>query len=215
MSGSGTRIGGDTPKQFLLKGGKPLYLYTVEAFERHKKIDAILLVTSSSYIDVVKKDIYLNKYRKVIDVIAGGDKRHISCFKALCYLRENYNNSNINVLIHDGVRCNVSERIISRNVHELKKHNAVLTAIRGKKQSERIDTYHSFKGKDYLAQTPQSFKFNLIYGLYNIYFSRNLPEITDEIMLCELLNSCYSIVKGDKENYKITHKTDLEKFLKE
>ena len=64
-------MGRDIPKQFLTVNNKLLFLYTVNAFYHHEKIDKILLVTNEEYVNDVKK--YLVNYKKKpIEVIAGG-----------------------------------------------------------------------------------------------------------------------------------------------
>ena len=44
-AGSGSRMGQDIPKQFMHVENKPLIIHTMEAFQRHPSIDAIIVVT--------------------------------------------------------------------------------------------------------------------------------------------------------------------------
>lgn len=59
-AGVGTRMGQDIPKQFINVDNKPLIIHTMEAFQRHPSIDAILVVTLPSWIEVVKS--YANQF---------------------------------------------------------------------------------------------------------------------------------------------------------
>ena len=82
ISGKGTRMGSDVPKQFITVNNKLLFLYTVNAFYYHEKIDKILLVTNEEYVDDVRK--YLSIYKKKpIEVIAGGKERYESVRNAV------------------------------------------------------------------------------------------------------------------------------------
>ncbi len=50
--GVGSRMGADIPKQFVQVNGKPVLFYTLEAFERHPMVDAVLLVCIDGWQDV-------------------------------------------------------------------------------------------------------------------------------------------------------------------
>ena len=51
-AGSGTRMHQDIPKQFIHVDNKPIIVYTMEAFENHPSIDAIVVVTLESWKEV-------------------------------------------------------------------------------------------------------------------------------------------------------------------
>ena len=53
-AGMGTRMGQDIPKQFMHVENKPLIIHTMEAFQRHPSIDAIVVVTLPAWTDVLK-----------------------------------------------------------------------------------------------------------------------------------------------------------------
>ena len=57
-AGSGTRMGSDTPKQFLEVNGEPILWHTLKAFNDNKSIDAIYIVTNRSYFNKVN-EVYL------------------------------------------------------------------------------------------------------------------------------------------------------------
>jgi len=52
--GSGQRMGQDIPKQFLNVENKPVIIYTLEAFQRHPNIDAIIVVCIEGWHDILK-----------------------------------------------------------------------------------------------------------------------------------------------------------------
>ena len=70
--GIGSRVGAGIPKQFIEVLGKPILAYTIETFEKHPNIDAILVVCVKPYVEYVWqiKDKY--GYEKLIWVTEGG-----------------------------------------------------------------------------------------------------------------------------------------------
>ena len=219
ISGKGKRMDAVLPKQYILVNDKPLYLYTLDKFYTHKDINYILLVCSEEYIDIVKGDI--NKYRyinKKIDVISGGEERYLSVNKALEYLNNNDCHIDDKILIHDGVRPNVSSRIISENISGLNIEPCALTAIKAdpsELNKARVDTIHLLNQKYYRAQTPQSFRFGVIKQIYEQVININPYPFTDDISAAISMNYPYIIIDGEEENYKITTKEDLNRFSKE
>lgn len=213
LGGSGKRFGGDVPKQFLCRNDIPIYIDAVRKYEKVDAITDILLVVNKDYIDEVKSDLTKYNISKVVDVIPGGKERFISSYLGIKYL-SSYFSKDDNVLIADAVRPNTSEIIILANIFALNDSKAVLTAIRGNPQAERIDTAHIINGIPFLAQTPQSFKLGYIYNLYEEYINEENFFPTDDINLVELKKDKYVIVEGEESNYKITNKVDFDKFMR-
>ena len=82
-AGSGTRMGQDIPKQFMHVENKPIIIHTMEAFQNHPSIDAIIVVTIPSWIDVVKayaKQFNIDKLRWVVP---GGETGQDSIYNGL------------------------------------------------------------------------------------------------------------------------------------
>ena len=213
LGGSGKRFGGEVPKQFLCRNDIPIYIDAVRKYEDIDAITDILLVVNKDYIEEVKNDIKKFNISKIVDVIPGGKERFISSYLGIKYL-SNYYSKDDNVLIADAVRPNTSRIIILANIFALNESNAVLTAIRGNPQAERIDTAHMINGIPFLAQTPQSFKLGYIYSLYEEYINDDNFFPTDDINLVELKKDKYTVVEGEESNYKITNKVDFDKYMK-
>lgn len=214
LGGSGKRFGGETPKQFIKKNNIPIYIDAINKYQNVDSISDILLVVNKDYIDEVKEDLKTYNIKKVIDVIPGGKERFISSYLGVKYLANLYNKDD-NVLIADAVRPNTSEIIILANIYALMEAKAVLTAIRGNPQKERIDTAHMINGVPFLAQTPQSFKLGYIYSLYEEFINDENFFPTDDINLVELKKDKYVVVEGEESNYKITNIGDFERYMRE
>ena len=214
LGGTGKRFGSETPKQFIKKNNIPIYIDAIYKYQNVDSISDILLVVNKDYIDEVKEDLKTYNIKKVIDVIPGGKERFISSYLGVKYLANLYNKDD-NVLIADAVRPNTSEIIILANIFALMESKAVLTAIRGNPQKERIDTAHMINGVPFLAQTPQSFKLGYIYSLYEEFINDENFFPTDDINLVELKKDKYVVVEGEESNYKITNIGDFERYMRE
>ena len=214
LGGSGKRLGSEKPKQFLCRKDIPIYIDAIRKYERVEQITDILLVVNSDYIDEVKSDLKKFNISKVVDVIKGGKERFISSYLGLKYLATYFSKED-NVLIGDAVRPNTSEIIILANIFALTEEKAVLTAIPGNPQAERIDTAHYIFNMPYLAQTPQSFKLGYIYELYEEYINNDNFFPLDDINVVELKKDKYVLVEGDKNNYKITNIDDFNRYMNE
>src|SRR5690554_3979602 len=82
-AGRGTRMGTKESKQFLPINGKPILVYTLEAFEKADQVSSVVLVVSQE--DIVHCQTYIEQYglTKVSAIVAGGTSRQESVFKGL------------------------------------------------------------------------------------------------------------------------------------
>lgn len=214
-AGSGTRMGNlDCPKQFLLVNNKPILYYTVNAFETNPNIDKILIVTNKAYIKQVKNWSDQYQLTKVNYVVEGGSTRQESVFNGLKALKNAGINENDVILIHDCARPLISQDIINNNIEACKKHDAVDTAIAASDtimkslNGDKIDSIPNRK-ELYQSQTPQTFKFGLIYKAHENAMNN---EATDDCMLVKMAGNDIYLVNGSKLNFKITTQEDLELF---
>ncbi len=217
-AGTGSRMNNVTPKQFIKVNDKELMFYSLETFASISEIDEIIVVTSKDYISQVKSLISFYKINKVRDVIHGGSTRQESVFNALKYLKEHGVNKFDNILIHDSARALVSKDIILNNISSLNEHEGVNTVIPATdsivtSKDGKFITSLCKRSELYLSQTPQSFKFDVIYKAHENIKNLKDFEITDDCSLVLKLGKEVFLVPGDKLNFKITTKEDLL-FLK-
>ena len=214
-AGSGSRMGNaDKPKQFLPIYGKPLMIHTIEAFEVHEGIDAIVIVTNDSYVDQVK--VWCKQYDllKVKAVVAGGNERQISVYNGLQAVKNIAKNDDDIVLIHDAARPLISQRIISDNIEVCAKYDACDTVIKAsdtivRSQNEESISDIPLRKELYQGQTPQTFKLKLILDAHEHAIKNNLPDVTDDAKLVLSLGKEVRLVEGSKQNFKITTFDDL------
>jgi 2-C-methyl-D-erythritol 4-phosphate cytidylyltransferase len=215
-AGSGSRMGNaDKPKQFLPIYGKPLMIHTIEAFEVHDEIDAIVVVTNEAYIDQVK--VWCKQYDlgKIKAVVAGGDSRQISVNNGLQAVKAiSKDPKNDIVLIHDAARPLISQRIITDNIRVCEKYDAVDTVIKASDTIVRSINEESIsdipaRNELYQGQTPQSFKLSLILDAHEYVKTHEVNNVTDDCKLVLSLGKEVRLVEGSKQNFKITTFDDL------
>ena len=213
--GKGLRTGTKTPKQFLnIEKNTPMIVKTIKAFNSTKEVDAICVVCLDKYISKVNSFVEKFKLKKVQLVVKGGSTRQQSVFAGLNALKDAGAKENDIVLIHDCARPFVSKRIILDNIKQCEKYNAVITAIQST-DSVFISTDNHKVGKYlerkelYNCQTPQTFKFRLIYLAHQTAKSNGIKDATDDAMLVMRIGGIVRIVEGEASNKKVTFKEDF------
>ncbi|MBQ9705695.1 MAG: SDR family NAD(P)-dependent oxidoreductase, partial [Paludibacteraceae bacterium] len=210
--GSGSRLGNETPKQFLKVAGKQVIEHTIDVFERCQLIDAVCIVSRPDYINEVEAIVVRNKYKKVQKILQGGKERYHSSLAAI----NAYTDDSINLLFHDAVRPLVSERIIRDCIEALKTYNAVDVA------AATTDTIISVDDKgciDYIpnrtllrnGQTPQCFKRGTIRRAYELALADPAFTTTDDCGTVRryLPDEPIYVVAGENSNMKLTYIEDL------
>jgi len=221
-AGSGTRLGGDMPKQYRLLNGKPVIYYSLKCIDE-SFIDEIILVTRHEDISYCEDLIRQFGLKKPVRIIAGGNERYESVYEGLKAIKadeETY------VYIQDGARPFLNKEILERSRKDAIKYGASVTAVRSKDtvkitNGEMGVKFTPNRADVYLAQTPQTFKYEIIKSSYDSLFKSiadtKAPEITDDAQVCELYsNVTVHITEGSYSNIKITTSEDFEtaeKFL--
>lgn len=212
--GIGSRMGiVDKPKQFIDIYGKPIIVYTLEAFDNHPEIDYIGVVCLDEWMDDLK--ILLRKYEinKVKWLIKGGMSRQESVYNAIIAISKDVNDDDI-LVIHDSVRPLVSHKIISNNISSAKQFGATDTVIPSTdtiiKSLDGLQIHEvPNRSELYIGQTPQSFKFELIKRAHETAIESNKLNSTDDCQLVLDLGEKVKLVMGDKLNFKITSFDEL------
>lgn len=212
--GIGSRMGiVDKPKQFIDIYGKPIIVYTLEAFDNHPEINYIGVVCLDEWMDDLK--ILLRKYEinKVKWLIKGGMSRQESVYNAIIAISKDVNDDDI-LVIHDSVRPLVSHKIISNNISSAKQFGATDTVIPSTdtiiKSLDGLQIHEvPNRSELYIGQTPQSFKFELIKRAHETAIESNKLNSTDDCQLVLDLGEKVKLVMGDKLNFKITSFDEL------
>ena len=206
------------PKQFLEVHGKPVLIYTLEQFERHPQVDAIILVCLKEWIE--HAEVLLDRFRinKVARVVPGGGSGQESIFHGICAARDIWGEENTIVLIHDGVRPMIDEDTISRCIASTKaRGNAVTTApaietifVKGKRKGEAGQIFR--RSDCEMARAPQCFPLKEIYQAHLRARKENLGDFIDSASLMQHYGYTLFTVQGPMENIKITTPMDFYVF---
>ena len=213
-AGSSVRMNG-IDKQLVDVAGIPAIARTLLAFERSAYISRIILVTREQ--SVLSMQHIADKYAisKLSDIVTGGKTRQESVLKGL----ERLDKSEDKVLVTDGARILVSERLISDCVKALAVHDGCLCALKVNDTVKEVCEGKVAKTVDrtplYLAQTPQG----ITVSLYKKAASEHdISAFTDDASVLEAGGCDVAIVEGDVRNIKITTPEDIrlaEIYLKE
>lgn len=216
MAGEGRRFGFSLPKQYFFINGKPLFYYAAKTLNDSKLIDFIIYVVPNGYISKTEGMISDFKLEKKHTVIEGSSSREESSFNAIKFLSCKGVNENSIILIQDADRPFLDEKLIENNINGAKEAGAALTMVPSTDSLAYVSNneveYYLPRNKVYLLQTPQTFKFNVI---YNAFLNAALPlkEYTDEgSLVMEGKTTKPYVVLGNKKNLKITEEVDLKMF---
>ena len=216
--GSGTRMGMEIPKQFLTVYDKPIIIYTLERFQKHPAIDAIIVACKEGWENVLES--YVNQYNltKVNSIITGGKNGQESIKNLIYKAKECFSNEDI-VLVHDGNRPMVSQEIISNTISVCREKGNAIVAIPcrevmmiKKEDNENQSEEEIERDKMVRTQTPHAFSLET---LYNMHIKANEKNILNTSASCSLainLGMKVNFVEGSEKNLKITVKDDLDIF---
>ena len=206
--GTGTRMGGTVPKQFLELNGKPILYYTLKTLQDCGIISELILVVPEKEYENACTD-WLGKPEIVKKVVVGGAKRQDSVYNGFCELSPQ---TEI-VLVHDGVRPFLSHQMIQESVDAAREYGAAITAIPVNDTIKKVDDSGLVsKTVDreglWRVQTPQVFRYELLEEAFKKANSEKFYG-TDEGTLIEHLGKPVKVVEGSEQNIKITRPEDL------
>ena len=203
--GKGLRMGGDIPKQFLPVCGKPVLMRTMEAFHTYDAAIHIILVLPVSQQAYWKELCQEYQFSLSHDIANGGDTRFHSVMNGLAMVE-----GNGLVGVHDGVRPFVSQEVIARCYEEAEACKAVIPVIDVVETVRHLTEEGSEtvpRDRYKLVQTPQVFEVELLRRAYQQTYT---DLFTDDASVVEALGEKVYLVKGNRENIKLTTPFDLK-----
>lgn len=202
--GRGLRMGSELPKQFLLLGGKPVLMHTIDAFYRYDADIQVVLVLPRDHQDYWKSLCSSYHFEIPHRIVDGGETRFHSVRNGLQVI-----GGTGLVGVHDGVRPFVSKEVIERCYLEAEQKQAVIPVV------EVVETVRHLQGDESLTvprneyrlvQTPQVFSVPLLKKAYLQPYS---PSFTDDASVVESFGEKVFLTEGNRENIKITTPFDL------
>ena len=198
-------MGADLPKQFLMVGGKPVLVRTVEAFRSFDPAMEIVLVLPAEQQEYWKKLCESYDCCLACRLADGGDTRFQSVRNGLALVADGGL-----VAVHDGVRPFVSPQVIERCFRAALLKDAVIpvTGVVETLRELEGDGSRTVPRDAYkLVQTPQVFASELLKRAYRQPYD---PSFTDDASVVESLGVPVHLVEGNRENIKITTPVDLK-----
>lgn len=216
--GSGRRMGAETPKQFIRVDGKPVLAYTLENFQRHAEIDAVLVVCIDGWQDEIRSIADRFGIGKLRWVVRGGATGQESIRNGVFALEGICGEDDV-VVVHDGIRPLVDDFVLSDVIRVCRERGAAVTAQPYNEQIFVADDELSttrFIPRETIRRvaTPQAYRFGLLDRAYHEAFEKGIGihgSSYANTMMVELGHRLWFAAGSDK-NIKLTTPDDLEIF---
>ena len=202
--GSGRRMGGSLPKQFMMLGNEPVLARTINKVREALPASQIVVVLPAEHVELWKNIAARFDVAKH-DIALGGAERFHSVKNGIEALSEDVKY----IAVHDAVRPMLSKKLIIKLLLEVEKHDAVIPVV------APADSYRVVDGEDSkiidrstlrMVQTPQFFKADTLRQAYEQPFS---TAFTDDASVVEAAGGKITLCEGERENIKLTTPADM------
>jgi 2-C-methyl-D-erythritol 4-phosphate cytidylyltransferase len=207
-AGSGTRVGGAVPKQFLKVGGRTLLEHALRRLGSHPAVVALVAVVPRARLKDAAA--LARKHPKLVAVVAGGARRQDSVERGLAAISAG---DGAIVLVHDAARPMVPRAVVSSVIEAARRHGAAVPGLppsdtikmvgRGGRVIRTLD-----RSGLRMVQTPQGFRISALRRAFRVARRRHLVA-TDDASLAEAAGVPVVVVPGDPANFKVTTRDDL------
>lgn len=216
-AGLGTRMGAETPKQFLSLDGVPVLLFTLRRLAACPAITDFVISTRAEEVDSLAASIKSENFSgRRVRVVRGGDTRQDSVANALTEIPTEADL----ILVHDAVRPLVTLSQIERVIAEAAACDAAILGIPAMdtvKEVKRASLPNDValitatipRERVVLAQTPQVFRASLLLEAFG-RARQDGVSASDEAGLIERMGRDVHVVVGSERNLKITRPGDME-----
>lgn len=204
--GSGSRMGKEIPKQFLLINNKAILLHTITAFVDAYPDIRIILVLHADYWEYTRQILQESNVHHPIEFVRGGITRFESVKNGLARVVDEEI-----VFVHDAVRCLVSSQLIRKCADTALEYGSAIPVIPVRdslrKWEKNTGYTHAVSRQDlYIVQTPQTFKSEIILKATQM---DDDASFTDEATVVESMGLSVHLIEGEEKNIKITFPEDL------
>lgn len=215
--GVGKRMGDSSiPKQFLQHKGKSIIIHTLQKFDNHKEIDKIIISCLSGWENELKRQIKENNIKKVVSIVKGGETGQLSIYNALSEADSLFNENSI-ILIHDGVRPLIDEKLITNCIKSVKEKGSAITVSKAIEtvvvlnedgKIKLVEDRESCK----MAKAPQCFRLKDLIENHQKAQEEGLFNFTDTATLMSYYGAELNTVDCPPTNIKITTPQDFYTF---
>ena len=214
--GTDPRFQMNLPKQFVNVYNRPIIVYTLEAFQKHNDIDAIMVACLDGWQEMVKAYAKQFNITKLKWVIPGGHDGQASARNGILALKDECRNDDI-IIVHDSIRPFVSQEIITDSIRVCRQQGMGVAAVRtmdtvmrtpdGKIGTESISRYAIVR-----IQTPQAYRVDCLLDIHNKAIEAGIVGEVDTNSVASRLGETIYFSKGSDLNLKINTVEDVEMF---
>lgn len=196
-------------KVFLDLGGRPILDRSLELFESSRLVDLVVVVARAA--DLHRCEALRQHFRKLSQVVPGGDLRHRSEFAGLRALAARIDAGEIDtVLVHDAVRPFASHRLVERLLASTGQTVGAIPGLPVTRGTVLVaDGWIAGYPRDaWAVQTPQAFQATWLLEAHNKAARQGFIG-TDTASVVEWAGGDVTVIDGEPDNIKITTPEDL------
>ncbi|WP_255531293.1 2-C-methyl-D-erythritol 4-phosphate cytidylyltransferase [Polynucleobacter sp. UK-Gri1-W3] len=221
-AGTGSRLGGELPKQFQQLAGRPMVSYALEAFKESPQIQSIWIGVSPSFIENPILRSIANIGADIHAVPTGGPTRQETVRNTLAAMMQSGIPGDDWILVHDAARPGITPTLITKLIDSVKEsHVGGILAVPLADTLKQADLDSVVAGniphaertisREHLwqAQTPQMFGLKQLHDALESAI-RLEADVTDEASAVELTGAKPLLIEGAARNFKVTHPADWE-----
>ena len=213
--GTGTRIGGNVPKQYIEVNGKAIIMYCVETIAKMPEIDEMVICLADEWKAFVQEALQKAGISKKVTFSKPGEVRQLTIYNALNVLREQQIGDDAVVVIHDAARPLVSEALLHRCIEGCIEADGVLPVLPVKdtlymsKDGNSISSL--LKRSEIVAgQAPEAFRFGKYIAVHDQMSYEDMLKISGSTEIAYKAGLNIKLVPGEELNFKITTTEDLD-----
>lgn len=215
--GTGTRLGGEVPKQYIYVGKHRIIFYSTKAFVDSDLVDKICIVARDEWFEEIKSEIGERGLEKLLGFASPGENRQISIWNGMNYIKEKEPEITPKdvVIIQDAARPNVTKKMIEQYLENIGEYEGVLPVLpmkdtiyvseNGAEVTKLIDRSSLFAG-----QAPEVFLFERYLVANQKLLPNTIRTINGSTEPALLDGMKIKMVNGEESNFKITTQADLD-----
>lgn len=206
----------DIPKQFVNVNNRPIIVYTMQIFQNHPEIDAIMVACLKGWENMVSAYAKQFGIDKLKWVITGGTSGQQTSYLATKELMKTAKEDDI-IIIHDAIRPLVSDEIISDSIQSCRKKGMGVAAVTSMDNVMLTDdglcglrsiSRYAFRR----IQTPQTYRMGDLQEYHEEAVERGIENENDTNNMVSKLGRKVCLSKGSDLNIKVNTVEDVEMF---
>lgn len=218
--GTGTRLGGDIPKQYIEVNGQMLISFCLKMFSGHKRVDGIWIVASKEWQPKITEEAKKFGFEKdIFGFSLPGENRQLSIYNGLVGIRDflGTDSEEKTVIVHDAARPNLSASFTNRCLDALEGYDGVMPVLPMKdtvyysEDKKSVDRLLE-REKIYAGQAPEVYRLDKYIEANERLLPKEILNIKGSTEPAVMAGLKIAMIPGDEKNYKVTTKNDLDKF---